>query len=70
MNQELRAIKRVNDWIEQGHPPESEFSNTTIHRIEMGEAYHCSTKVDRRPSFIRELMELGERRAVEFRERR
>ena len=70
LNQELRVIERVNDWIEQGYLPESEFERTEIRRIEMGEAYHCSTKVDRRPSFIRELMELGERRATEFRERR
>jgi len=70
LNQELRVIERVNDWVEQGYLPESEFKRTEIHRIEMGEAYHCSTKVDRRPSFIRELMELGERRAAEFREER
>jgi len=70
LNQELRVIERVNDWIDQGYLPESEFKRTAIHRIEMGETYHCSTKVDRRPSFIRELMELGEQRAVEFRERR
>ncbi|QGX93920.1 patatin-like phospholipase family protein [Haloplanus rallus] len=70
LNQELRVIERVNDWIDQGYLPESEFKRTEIHRIEMGEAYHCSTKVDRRPSFIRELMELGERRGAEFREER
>jgi NTE family protein len=70
LNQELRVIERVNDWIDQGYLPESEFSKTAVHRIEMGEAYHCSTKVDRRPSFIRELMELGEQRAAEFREGR
>jgi NTE family protein len=70
LNQELRVIERVNDWIDQGYLPESEFTKTTVHRIEMDEAYHCSTKVDRRPSFIRELMNLGERRAAEFRDRR
>ncbi|AXG10563.1 patatin-like phospholipase family protein [Haloplanus rubicundus] len=70
LNQELRVIERVNDWVEQGYLPESEFTKTTVRRIEMGETYHCSTKVDRRPSFIRELMELGEQRAAEFRERR
>ena len=70
LNQELRVIERVNDWVDQGYLPESEFKRTEIHRIEMGETYHCSTKVDRRPSFIRELMELGEQRAAEFRERR
>ncbi len=70
LNQELRVIERVNDWVDQGYLPESEFKRTEIHRIEMGETYHCSTKVDRRPSFVRELMELGEQRAAEFGERR
>jgi NTE family protein len=36
----------------------------------MGRAYHCSTKVDRSPSFVRELMTLGEERAAEFRAKR
>jgi NTE family protein len=67
LNQELRVIERVNEWIDAGHLPEGEFTKTEIHRIPMGRAYHCSTKVDRSPEFIRELMQLGERRAEEFR---
>ncbi len=67
LNQELRVIERVNDWIDAGHLPESEFSKTRIRRISMGKAYHCSTKVDRSPSFLRELIDLGEQRAAEFR---
>jgi NTE family protein len=66
LNQELRVIRRVNEWIDEGHLPESDFSRTEIHRIEMGRAYHSSTKVDRDPAFIQELMELGEQRAEEF----
>lgn len=66
LNQELRVIERVNKWIEQGHLPDSDFKRTEVHRILMGRAYHCSTKVDRSPAFIRELMELGEQRAAEF----
>ncbi|WP_435197388.1 patatin-like phospholipase family protein [Natronomonas sp. EA1] len=67
LNQELRVIQRVNEWIDAGHLPEGDFSKTRIRRIAMGEAYHCSTKVDRSPSFLRELIELGEQRATEFR---
>jgi len=67
LNQELRVIERVNDWIDAGHLPESDFSTTDVRRISMGRAYHCSTKVDRSPSFIRELVDLGEQRASEFR---
>ena len=66
LNQELGVIERVNEWIDEGHLPEDEFTRTEVRRIEMGEAYHCSTKVDRRPSFVGELIELGERRAAEF----
>lgn len=66
LNQELGVIERVNEWIDEGHLPESEFSKTEIHRIPMGRTYHCSTKVDRSPSFIRELIDLGKKRATEF----
>jgi len=50
----------------RGPPPESEFSRTAVRRIPMGENYHCSTKVDRSPSFLEELMSLGEERAAAF----
>lgn len=66
LNQELRFIETVNEWIDAGHLPESDFSRTDIHRIEMGRAFHCATKVDRSPAFLRELIELGEQRAEEF----
>jgi NTE family protein len=63
LNQELRVVERVNDWIDAGHLPESDFSKTTVRRITMGETFHCSTKVDRSPAFLAELMDLGEPRA-------
>jgi NTE family protein len=66
LNQELRVVERVNDWVDAGHLPEESFSRTAVHRIGMGREYHCSTKVDRSPSFIEELMSLGERRAEQF----
>ncbi len=68
LNQELRFVERVNDWIEEGHLPEAEFSHTTVRRIEIGRQYPASTKVDRSPAFLEELQDLGERRAREFRE--
>ncbi|RCU47110.1 patatin-like phospholipase family protein [Haloplanus salinus] len=66
LNQELRFVERVNAWIDQGHLPESDFTRTEIHRIELGRTYRCSTKVDRSPAFIDELMQLGEERAAAF----
>lgn len=66
LNQEIRFIERVNQWLDDGHLPESKFSHTTIHRISMDRAYHCSTKLDRSPDFIDELVELGENQADAF----
>lgn len=66
LNQELRTIERVNQWIDAGHLPESDFTKTVVRRIPMGRAYHCSTKFDRSPAFLEELIDLGERRAEEF----
>jgi NTE family protein len=66
LNQELTFIERVNTWLEEGYLPDEQFSQTTIHRIEMGERFHCSTKVDRDPEFLDELMDLGHERARAF----
>ena len=66
LNQELRFIERVNDWIASGKLPDEEFTRTEISRIQMGERFHCSTKVDRSPSFLSELRELGKQRAEAF----
>lgn len=66
LNQELRVVRRVNKWIDDGHLPEDEFSKTDVHRISMDQTYDYSTKIDRRPKFISELMDLGERRGTAF----
>jgi NTE family protein len=66
LNQELRVVERVNEWVEAGHLPAERFSTVDVSRIEMNREYHCSTKVDRSPEFIGELMALGETRAAEF----
>jgi NTE family protein len=70
LNQELKFIERVNTWLDEGYLPEEQFSTTNIHRIEMGQRFHCSTKVDRDPEFLDELMELGHERAAAFLEER
>ena len=66
LNQELRFIEKVNEWIETGKLPADEFTTTEIHRIQMGQRFHCSTKVDRSPGFISDLQQLGAKRAREF----
>ena len=66
LNQELKFIERVNEWVAEGHLPADRFTHTAVRRIEMGERFHCSTKVDRDPAFLEELMALGRERASAF----
>jgi NTE family protein len=66
LNQELGFIERINDWVESDKLPADEFTKTDIHRIEMGERFHCSTKLDRDPDFLGELMDLGRDRGEKF----
>lgn len=66
LNQELRFVEQVNEWLDEGMLPEDDFSRISIHRIDMGRRYHCSTKVDRDSDFIEELIDLGRDRAREF----
>lgn len=66
LNQELRFIEQVNEWIADGVLPNEQFRQIQIHRLEMGRRYHCSTKVDRDPEFIEELLALGRDRGRLF----
>jgi NTE family protein len=66
LNQELRFIRWINQWIEAGHLPTESFSRTAVRRIALGSGYSHSTKLDRDPDFIAELMAAGEERADEF----
>jgi NTE family protein len=66
LNQEIRFVERVNDWIREGSLSKEGFSTVEVRRIEMGEQYGHATKLDRTPSFIDELMTLGEERAGAF----
>jgi NTE family protein len=70
LNQELRFIERVNDWVAAGKLPADEFKHTEIHRIEMDQGYNNSTKLDRDPEFIEELIESGRERTAAFLEAR
>ncbi len=66
LNQELRFVERVNDWIDEGYLPETDFSQPSVRRISMGRALHSATKVDRSPAFIAGLIGRGEQRAKQF----
>ena len=66
LNQELGFIEQVNEWVEEGKLSESTFAKTTINRIQMDGGYHYSSKLDRRPAFLQELMAMGEERGTSF----
>ncbi|MFC6976059.1 patatin-like phospholipase family protein [Halomicroarcula sp. GCM10025709] len=66
LNQELRFIERVNEWVEDGTLPAAEFTHTEIRRIELGEQLGYATKVDRNPQFIEALQDLGRERGRAF----
>ena len=66
LNQELRFVERVNEWVESGRLPADEFKTTEIHRIEMGQDYDSSSKLDRDPAFIEELIALGQKQSAAF----
>jgi NTE family protein len=66
LNQELGFVERVNDWVESGMLPAEKFIQTEVRRIQMGQRFHCSTKVDRSPEFLEKLQALGRERAREF----
>jgi NTE family protein len=65
LNQELRFIQRVNEWVEAGHLPDS-YKPVAVERIELGRTLHCSSKLDRSPSFLSSLIDEGEAAAASF----
>jgi NTE family protein len=67
LNQELRFLERVNDWIEAGYLPEERYTHTEVHRIEFGQELSCSSKLDRSVDFVEELLNRGRAAAQEFR---
>lgn len=66
LNQELRFVDTVNDWIAEGKLSGDSFTQIDIHRIELGDVYHSATKVDRSRAFLDELYERGHDRATGF----
>ncbi|WP_254830635.1 patatin-like phospholipase family protein [Haloglomus salinum] len=70
LNKELRFIEQVNDWVEAGRLPESEFSHTTIRRIELDQQFDQPSKLDRSSDFLTDLLDRGEAKAEAFLEER
>ncbi|WP_255198319.1 patatin-like phospholipase family protein [Halorarius litoreus] len=62
LNQELRFVETVNDWIDAGHLPTDEYSHTEIRRVQLRRRFSAASKLDRRPAFVEELLAGGHER--------
>jgi NTE family protein len=66
LNQELRVIEQVNDWVRKSHLSENDFVHTEIRRIALERRLGHVSKLDQRWAFISDLLETGEQRAESF----
>jgi NTE family protein len=66
LNQEVRFVETVNDWVADGTLPSPRFTHIDVHRIERGRQLGSATKVDRRPELLDGLRALGRERAGTF----
>ncbi|NHN43441.1 patatin-like phospholipase family protein [Halorubellus sp. JP-L1] len=70
LNQQLHLVRRVNDWLDAGHLPESDFQTVKIRRMELDRDLSYATKLDRDADFLDDLRDLGADAAAEFCDRR
>jgi NTE family protein len=66
LHQEIFFIEKVNEWIEEGYFPGSDRGVIKVRRIPMLREFGPESKLDRKPTFIRELMAYGEEQAEVF----
>lgn len=66
VEQEIYFIKKINELVQAKLLPRSQFKQIEVKRITMLRNLGYSSKLDRRASFIKDLMAYGETRAEEF----
>jgi NTE family protein len=66
LNQELRFVERVNEWVDRGHLPADRYAHTEIRRIGLDQHLSYASKLDRSAAFVEELLADGERAAEQF----
>ncbi|HEX3035372.1 MAG TPA: patatin-like phospholipase family protein [Thermodesulfobacteriota bacterium] len=70
LNQEIDFIKTVNKWLKEGSLSNGKYKHIEVRAIEMNRDLHYTSKLDRSPSFIQEMMDYGESQAEDFLEKR
>jgi NTE family protein len=66
LNQELRFIETVNDWIDRGDLSTEQYSHTEIRRLVLDEPLGYPSKLDRSTEFIQRLRKRGRSDAQRF----
>ena len=70
LNKDIGIIEQVNDWLDAGYLPESEYKHVEVRTIRLNRDLSYASKLDRTPSFVAELLETGAADAGAFLERR
>jgi len=70
LEQELRFIQKINELLDRGMLIDSSYRHIEVHRIIMEHDLDYSSKLDRSPSFICNIMAYGRERAKQFLEKR
>jgi len=66
LNQELRFVETVNDWLDRGHLPSDQYTHTEVRRLVLEESLGYASKFDRSEAFVERLLENGRTEATEF----
>jgi NTE family protein len=66
LEQELRFIQKINEWLQRGVLIDSGYRHIEVHRIVLERDLDTISKWDRSGSFIRSMVDYGRARAKEF----
>jgi NTE family protein len=70
LEQELRFIEKVNEWLREGLLAGGKYRPVTVSRIVLDRDLDFASKFDRSPAFLRGLMAHGEATATQFLQQR
>lgn len=66
LNQELRFVETVNDWLDAGRLEGSRYTHTRIRRLQLDRSLEAASKVDRSPELVDDLLQRGRDRGRAF----
>lgn len=66
LNQEIHFIKTINEFLEKDYLAGSQYKPITIRRIDFTQELDFASKLDRNPSFLKDIITFGEEKAADF----